>query len=77
MDDLLTIEQFRRRLERHVKRAHGIRPAARLLGLTPQYLHSLIHYGRRPGPKCLNAVGYELVIAYRRVPKTRGRQTAR
>lgn len=64
-DRPLARDEVRRVFEQYEIEYGGIRPAARVLGITPQYLQDLLG-GSRPGRKALEAIGFEEIESYRK-----------
>lgn len=69
-DGLLTTAAFLKLLEEQLPKAeNGKRTAfAVRLGISPQFLSKVMAGRAYPGPKIAKALGFEQVIAFRRVP---------
>ena len=55
-----------------VKAAGSQRALARQWSVAPAYITDLLHGLRDPGPKILDALGYERVVFYQKVVSSQG-----
>lgn len=64
----ITLEELKGILKARITESTSLRAVSRALGISAATLSSLLlHNGRKPGPKILQAMGYERLEMYRRV----------
>lgn len=65
-------------IARQVQRLGSLRAAARQWGVSKQYIADVLHGRRGPGPKLVQALGYEVVVTtvYRKRKRGRAQQRA-
>lgn len=62
----MTEMEFIEHLATKVKEFDSVRQAAQSWGITDAYLGYILHGQRTPGPKVLEALGWEVVKEYRK-----------
>jgi hypothetical protein len=70
MDNTLTIESFLELLKAK-KKNRGLREFAAECSVSFQFLSKVISGACAPGPKLAAALGYEQVVAFKRLPRKR------
>jgi len=66
----ITLDELKGILRARITESTSLRAVSRALGVSAATLSSLLlHNGRKPGPKLLQALGYERLEMYRRTGK--------
>ena len=62
----MTQREFVEYVACQAKAIGSVNSASRIWGMSQAYLNAVVNHTRKPGPKVLRALGYEVVVDYRK-----------